>query len=349
MSAASAIQVPVEAGALQDWFEERGLTDGLPVVPPTPALVDAMIAAGGLARDAEVALVAPSMIRPSVEKVAINAVMAGCKPAYFPVVLAALRAMGHPDWNEAGIQATTHPVAPLIMVNGPLRKTLGINCGSNVFGQGVRANATIGRAVRLVLMNLGQGLPGKTDMATQGTPCKYSFCAGENEEESPWAPYHVDRGFAASDSTVTVFGAEGQHNVQDHGSREPHDLLTTIADTINISGNNNVGLGGELMLVLSPEHAAILASTGMSKEDIRQELHRRLRFELARWPTRLHDWYRKRRATVDVGPEVKEISYFDDASQILIMVAGGPGLHSTVIPGFGGMSIHAIEKIVLPA
>lgn len=348
MSIASALQAPADIAALQDYFEEQGFTDGLPVVPPLPHLVEAMVAGSGLSADTELGIIGPSMVSATVGKVAVNAVMAGAKPAYMPVIVAALRAMTKPDWNVAGIQATTHPVAPLILVNGPIRKTLNINCGSNVFGQGWRANATIGRAVRLALMNIGQGLPGKTDMATQGSPCKYSFVAGENEEESPWEPYHVERGFKAEDSCVTVFGAEGQHNMQDHGSNVPSDLLMTIADTMNITGNNNVGLGGEMMVALGPEHAAILASTGMSKEDIRQELHRRLRLQLKRWPARLHDWYRKRRATVDVGPEVEEISYFDDASQILICVAGGAGLHSAIIPGFGGMSKSSTERIVLP-
>ena len=345
---AQVLDVQSSPGDLQDYFETQGWTDGLPVVPPTPQLVEAMIAASGLDASDTVAVIAPSQVTATVEKVAINAVMAGCRPAFMPVVLAALRAMAKPEWNMAGIQATTHPATPLIMVNGPIRNLIGINCGSNVFGQGFRANATIGRAVRLVMMNIGQALPGQTDMATLGSPCKFTLCGGENEEESPWEPYHVERGFAASDSTVTVHGAEGIHNMQDHGSRIPEELLLTIADTINITGNNNVGLGGELMLVVSPEHANILASTGMSKNDIRAELHKRLRLRLSRFPGRLHDWYRKRRSTLDVGPEVEEVSYFDTPEQILIMVAGGAGLHSNVIPSFGAMSKSITERIVLP-
>ena len=345
---AMSLDVPASPGALQDYFEEHGWTDGLPIVPPTPELVAAMVAASGLPGDAEVMLMAPSQLAATVEKIAINAVMAGCKPGYMPVVVAALRAMARPEWNLAGVQATTHPVAPLIFINGPIRQQLAVNCGSNVCGQGARANATIGRAVRLVMMNIGLGIPGKTDMATLGSPCKYSFCAGENEEESPWAPYHVDQGFDAADSTVMVHAAEGPHNMQDHGSCVPEDLLITIADTINITGNNNAGLMGEVMLILSPEHAAIMASTGMSKDDIRYELHRRMRLKLSRFPKRLHDWYRKRRPAVDVGPEVEEIPYLDTPEQIVIMVAGGAGLHSVVVPSFGGMSKSTIEKIVLP-
>ena len=342
---ASRFEIDAAPGALQDWFEEKGFTDGLPVVPPTPELVAAMVAASGLPAGDEVAAVAPSYAMATVEKIAINAVMAGCKPAYMPVIVAAVRAMAKPEFNLAGIQGTTHPVAPLVLVNGPIREKLGINCSSGVFGQGYRANATIGRAVRLVLMNIGQGLPGRTDMSTLGSPAKFSFCAGENEERSPWEPCHVEHGFAREDDAVLVHGGEAPHNIQDHGSDNPDDLLKTVASVMGTMGNNNVGLGGEMMLVLGPEHAAILARGGLSKNDVRDELHRRLRFRFDAIGTRLRDWYRNRRPAVNCGPDVKEIAYFDDPKQILIAVAGGPGLHSVVIPGFGGMSQHVVERI----
>ena len=341
------LQVSASPAQMQDYFEAQGWTDGLPVVPPTPELVTAMVEGSGLAADAEVASIAPRMAAATVEKVAINAVMAGCRPEFMPVVVAALRAMARPEFNLAGVQGTTHPVAPLVMVNGPIRERIGINCGSNAFGQGFRANATIGRAVRLVLINIGQGIPGKTDMATFGTPCKFSYCAGENEEKSPWEPYHVEHGMAATDSAVMVHAGEAPHNIQDHASASPDELLLTIEGTMNTVGNNNVGLCGEMLLVLGPEHARILAKNGMSKNDIRQELHRRMRFRFDRISVPLRNWYRNRRPTINVGPEVSEISYFDDPAQILIMVAGGPGLHSVVIPSFGGMSKSTIERIAL--
>jgi hypothetical protein len=236
----------------------------------------------------------------------------------------------------------------MIFVNGPIRGKLGINCGSNVFGQGFRANATIGRAVRLVLINIGQGVPGKTDMATFGTPCKYTFCAGENEERSPWPPYHVEHGMAAADSAVMVHAGEVPHNIQDHASVRADDLLLTIAGTMNTVGNNNVGLCGEMLLVLGPEHARILANDGMSKDDIRRELQRRMRFRFDRISVPLRNWYRNRRPAIDVGPEVSEIPYLDEPRQIVILVAGGPGLHSMVIPSFGGMSKSQLERITAP-
>ena len=344
---ASVLQVDAAPAALQDYFEAQGWTDGLPVVPPTPDLVAAMVAASGLPAAAEVGLIAPSLAPVTVEKVAINAVMAGCRPAYMPVVVAALRALARREFNLAGVQGTTHPASPMLLVNGPVRQRIGLNCGSNVFGQGFRANATIGRAVRLVLMNIGQGLPGKTDMATFGSPCKFSFCAGENEEKSPWEPYHVERGMSAADSVVTVHAGEAPHNIQDHASANADELLMTIADTMNTSGNNNVGICGEMMLVLGPEHARILAKGGMSKNDVREELHRRMRFTLSRMGSGLRAWYRLRRPTAfNLGPEVSEVPLLDDPKQILIAVAGGPGLHSMVIPSFGGMTESTMERVV---
>lgn len=340
-----ALEVSTSPGELQDYFEAKGWTDGLPVVPPTEELVNAMIEASGLDPKAEVAVIAPSQVMATVEKVAINAVMAGCRPGYIPVVLAALRGLARPEWNLAGVQATTHAASPLIFVNGPIRTRIGINCSSNVFGQGFRANATIGRAVRLVMMNIGQGIPGKTDMAVFGTPCKFTFCAGEYEEVSPWEPRHVEMGMSLKESAVTLHAGEAPHNIQDHGSRVPDELLKTMADTMNTTGNNNAGLGGEMMLVIGPEHADILAKAGMSKEDIRVELHQRMRLRFDRLGVGVRDWYRKRRPAIDVGPEVLEIPYLDDPKQIVIMVAGGPGLHSMVIPSFGGMSTSVIERI----
>ena len=165
---ATLLELALPDDSLQDYFEQQGWTDGLPIVAPTPDCVAAMVAGSGLAGDSDIAAIAPGYALCSVEKLAINAVMAGCKPSYMPVLIAALKAMAVPHFNLSGIQSTTHPVAPMFVVNGPIRHEIGLNCGSNVFGQGFRANATIGRALRLVLMNIGQGIPGKTDMATRG-------------------------------------------------------------------------------------------------------------------------------------------------------------------------------------
>jgi hypothetical protein len=341
---ATRIEAPAALGELQDWFEQQGFTDGLPVVPPTPELVSAMVDGSGLAPQTEVAAVAPSGAIATVEKVAINAVMAGCLPKYMPVVLAALRAACQPAFNLAGVQATTHPVAPILFVHGPIRQTIGVNCGTNVFGQGFRANATIGRALRLLLINMGGGVPGRTDMATFGTPAKFGLCAGENEEASPWPPLHVERGLKSLDSAVFVHGGEAPHNLQDHASAVPAELLMTFASTMAVTGGNNI-MGGEMLLAIGPEHARILAQHGMSKDDVRYELHRRMRLRFDTMGAPLRNFYRNRRPSIDVGPEVQEIPYLDDPSQIVIVVAGGPGLHSMFFPSFGGSTRSVLEPI----
>src|SRR6478609_10049417 len=208
---------------------DRGWTDGLPVVPPTEARVLRMLE--GTTRDAQdmVAVVPPDLVECTVEKVAINAVMAGCKPEYLPVVIAALEAACTDTFNMHGLLATTMPVGPVMIVNGPVRQRIGMNSGINVLGQGNRANSTIGRALQLVIRNVGGGRPGGVDRAAQGNPGKLSFCFPEDEEGSPWEPLHVERGFAPDASTVTIFPGEGPRGVVDQASRTPDSLARSMA------------------------------------------------------------------------------------------------------------------------
>ena len=211
---------------------ENGWTDGLPVVPPTPERVERML--NGTDRDPDelIAAVPPKWGRATVEKVAINAVMAGCKPAYLPLILKAVEAMTNEQFNLHGVQVTTSHVGPMLIVNGPIRKQLEINDGFNLFGQGWRANATIGRALRLVCTNIGGALPGELDRAAFGHAGKYTCCIAEKEEVSPWDAMHVDRGFQADDSTVTVFAAAGPQTVNDHGNNTAEGILNTISQNI---------------------------------------------------------------------------------------------------------------------
>lgn len=206
------------------------------------------------------------------EILAVNAVMAGCRPEYFPVVIAAVEAMLDPTFNLFAVQATTHPCAPCVIVNGPIAHELGINARYGAFGPGVRANATIGRAVRLTLMNVGGASPGVLDRSTQGQPAKYAYCEAENEaeNESPWPPLQVERGFAATTSTVTVTAAERPHNLNDHVSNHADGILATLRGAMNDMGCNNAYLYGQPTIALGPEHAAILAANGLSKDDIRR-------------------------------------------------------------------------------
>src|SRR5437870_1271218 len=204
---------------LVEWYFEQGWTDGLPVVPPTPDAVDAAVAALGGDPDFVECRVPPRHGSLTREVLAINLVMAGCKSEYAPVVRAALLALAAPAFNLNGVQATTHMAAPLLVVNGPVARDIGMNGGVNAFGSGNRANATIGRAIRLVLLNVGGGWPGDLDKSTLGHPGKYTYAVAENEAESPWAPYHVEKGFAAEDSTVFVIAAAQRHQPYRRRSR----------------------------------------------------------------------------------------------------------------------------------
>jgi hypothetical protein len=214
----STLSVSTEAAVFFAEALKRGWSDGLPVLPPTRTAVNAMIAAGGLDQDFNFGVIPPLNGVATIEKIAANAVMAGCLPEYFPLVVAAVKGVLNPGFNLDGVQTTTGNVAPVIIVNGPCRKNLEINCGANVLGQGWRANATIGRALRMVMTNIGGATPGLFDKSTVGQPAKYSFCFGENEEESPWEPLHVERGLGASTSAGN---APVQRGIQRRGHGQP--------------------------------------------------------------------------------------------------------------------------------
>ena len=304
----------LEIDATEDFIEvcyESGWTDGLPVVPPTPDRVERMLR--GTDRDpAElIAAVPPKWGRATVEKIAINAVMAGCKTAYLPLILTAVKAMAAEQFNLHGVQVTTSHVGPMLIVNGPIRKQLEINDGFNLFGQGYRANATMGRALRLVCTNIGGALPGELDRAAFGHAGKYTCCIAEKEEASPWEAMHVDRGFRADDSTITVFAAAGPQTVNDHGSNTAEGILNTISENIAAPGNSS----GETLLVIGVEHAKTIAEDGFSKADIRRYI-------------------------ADTTQRYSEVD-------LLLMVAGGPaGRWTIVVPGWGSPSSRAVTLTV---
>jgi hypothetical protein len=224
----SADRAPADPDPLEALYA-RGVTDGLPVVPATAARVAAAVAASGRARDELIALVAPRLGRATVEKIAINAVMAGCRAEYLPAVIAGVEAICDPAFALVGVSGTTDAVALLLIINGPVRAALDVNSGAGAFGPGWRANATIGRAVRLVWQNVGGAAPGVISMSTFSQPGRYSYCIGENEEASPWEPLHVEHGFAAGESTVAAVAAEAPQVVANTESRTGRDILATIA------------------------------------------------------------------------------------------------------------------------
>jgi hypothetical protein len=314
-------------------YQERGWTDGLPIVPPTERRVRELLKQTPRDPREIVGVLPPRQGEATVEKIAANAVMAGCRPEYFPVVLAAIEALADPRFNLDSVQATTHPVATLLVVNGPIARAIGLQAGYNAFGQGFRANVTIGRAVRLVLMNVGGGLPGSGDRATQGSPAKIAYCVAENEAESPWEPLHVEAGLPAGTSTVTAFGCEGPHNIQDHYSNTALGVLLTVAGAMGQAGSNNLLGRGWPLLSLGPEHAATIAKEGYSKQKVKEFLFAHARFPLARLGLEYRRQQIERWGVVDAPDTMVPI--VRKAEDISVIVVGGAGKHSSWQPTFG--------------
>jgi hypothetical protein len=264
---------------------------------------------------------------------AVNAVLAGCRPGVLPVLVTAVRAMAHPDFNLRGVNATTHPCAPLVIVHGRATKELGFNSGLGTFGPGNRANATLGRAVRFVLLHIAGARPGDGDASTQGQPAKYSYCIAENEAESPWESYPRSLGVRAA-SSVTVACGENPHNFHDMESREPAPILDKAASVMATLGSNNAPVSSaEFFIVLGPEHAATIAQAGWTRRDVQSYL-----YERARLPVEV---VRDAFDVVQFRPWIKALDE-DDAmpmtdhpDNIRVLVAGGAGKHSCVIPSWG--------------
>jgi hypothetical protein len=335
---ADLVQVADDLEDICEYFIDHSWSDGLPVIPPTVERVERMLAAVSRNRYEVVAKIPPSWREATVEIVAINSVMAGCLPGYFPVVVAAVEATGVDRFNLTAIQTTTNPVTPLVIVNGPLAPDLGINSKGNVFGHGYRANSTVGRALRMVLMNVGGSHPRTTDMATQGQPGRHGFCIAENEQDSPWEPLHVDLGYPRDHSVVSVVGVTGTDNVHDL-SVEAEGLLRTLCSHVATAGMHNVHVGGGPLLVLGPEHAALLAEGGMSKDDVKMHLYQHARVPLAEFSPENMRMIRQRRPASAIGDEGSPgVTIADEPAAISIIVAGGAGTHSQILPTFGRAS-----------
>ncbi len=265
----------VKFASAEDEFEamyDRGWSDGLPLIPPTVERVLAMLEGTTLQPEEVVALAPPNLVSLTVEKVAINAVMAGCKPEYLPVVIAALETACTDEFNMHGLLATTMPVGPIIFVNGPIRKSIEMNSGMNLLGQGNRANSTIGRAVQLAIRNVGGGRPGGVDRATHGSPAKYGLCFAEDEEGSPWSSHAQDLGFSPDQSTVTLFPGEGPRVIVDQLSRSPDELARSLASGLIGNAHPKWVMGFDAILIIGPEHASRFAEAGWSKEKVNEEI-----------------------------------------------------------------------------
>ena len=329
-------------------YRERRWSDGLPVIPPTLERVEQMLTHTQRAPQEIVARLAPAFGAATVECIAINAVLAGCDPEYLPVLIAVVEAVARPEFNLQSIQSTTNPAAVWIIVNGPIATRLGVNGNYNCLGEGAWANATIGRALRLILRNAGGALPGEMDRATQGQPGKYTFCCAENEEGNPWEPLHVERGYARDRSTVTVVGAEGTMNMTTL-AKSADDLLRVIAGTLSHPPSNEYVHGGEPWLVLSPEHAGILHDAGLTKTEVKRRLWEQSKMKAGSMAAEdLGRTQASRTAELGtIGPDTwLTIAHRPD--EISIIVAGGPGTHSVYIPCFGNTR-SATREVVCEA
>lgn len=264
---------------LDTWDDEieacfdRGWSDGLPVVPPTDARIMRMLDGTPRKPDEIVGDVPPNLSPITIEKVAINAVMAGCRPEYMPVVIAALEAALQPEFTMHGLLCTTCFSSPIIVVNGPIARKIGMNSGINCLGQGNRANATIGRALQLIIRNVGGGRPGELDRSTLGGPGKFTFCFAEDESDPTWTPLSVARGIAPGRNAVTLFQGDGIQGFIDQRSRTPEELTKSLAMSLLAVGNWKLCEFTNAMLVLVPEHYAIFRDAGWDRDRITRELH----------------------------------------------------------------------------
>jgi hypothetical protein len=323
----------VELGELEDEAEamfDRGWTDGLPVVPPTELRVLRMLEGTTRAPDEVVAVVPPDLVECTVEKVAVNAVLAGCRPEYLPVVLACVEAACTDEFNMHGLLATTYFSGPVVVVNGPVARAIGMNAGVNVLGQGNRANATIGRALQLVIRNVGGGKPGGVDRAALGNPGKYTFCFAEDEEHSPWDSLAASRGVRAGASAVTLFAGEGPRGVVDQLSRTPDSLARTLAAALRSVAHPKLVLGFDAMLVVSPEHARVFADAGWTRPRVLEELHALLQLDGA-------ELVRGAGGIAEGLPEGFAgaiLPKFRPDGILLVQAGGGAGLFSSIIGGW---------------
>lgn len=324
------VKDPLEA---IEFYFQKGWTDGFPVVPPTENRILEMLEYVKKEPDEVIGQIPVRNRIITAEKIAINAVMAGCLPAYLPVILATVEALCDPAFSVHGPVASTAGMGILIIVNGPIAQDLDINAGENLFGPGRRANATIGRAIRLILMNVCGAIPGVLDRSVLGHPGKYTYCIAENESVSPWEPLHVERGFLKEMSAVTIFAGDGPHQVYNTMSRSPEGILTTLADTMGNLGRLNVTGFGEFVVIIGYEHMRRIAQAGWTKTDIRKFLSEQARRSVA-------DIKRCGRMPGEITSDDEETLYplVQNPEDILVVAAGGAaGSVSACIPGWTGV------------
>ena len=339
------------AAETQDEFEfflRKPWSDGFPVVTPTEKRARWILEGTRRAPEELVGRIPPAMTPATVRTVAVHALMAGCLPEYLSIVLGGLALMLREEFNLNGVQGTMHGVAPLMIVNGPYAAKIGLHGGNGCFGPGFRANASIGRAIRLMLTNLGGGIPGVGSATVFGTPLRYTACVTENSEKSPWETLAVSRGYSADENVITCAMVESPRLCYDDASQEPEPLLTGIADSMTAMGSWNMHVRSDMVVAMSPEHASICANAGMSRADV----HRRL-CEIAgrkvRDLKRGGNWRRERAIKMRLDPDDDErfVPAIKDPRDLHLIVAGGWGPLTAICHGWGGGSraVHGTYEV----
>jgi hypothetical protein len=324
--------IPQYAAELIEAYYQKGWTDGFPVVPPSEQSVTAMLSAAELQPDQVIADIPTRNVVITADKVALNSVMAGCLPEYMPIVVSAVKGMCHPDFNYHGMATSTGGAALAILVNGPIAEKIGINAGENLFGPGSRANMTIGRALRLLMMNSLNTRPGGLDRSTIGHPAKISFCFAENESQSPWEPFHVERGFSRQESTTTVFASEDFIQVYNQLAQTPEPFLGGMADAMANMGSMNIISQQDVVVILAGEHLKIMVKAGWDKQQIRQCLFDQAKRSVAELKrvTRIS-------GSVELEDETTWQHVVREPEDIHILCAGGAvGTFSACLLSWGG-------------
>jgi hypothetical protein len=327
---------------VNEFYQDKGWTDGLPIVPPTAERVAACLAAAGLSPGDVIGVETVRQRQLLAEKVAVNTVMAGCRPEYMPVVVAILRAMVQESFNLHGSTASTGGSAPFIVVNGPIRTAIGMNATHNVLANGNRANATIGRAVRLVLINLLGVIPGQLDRSTLGHPGKYTFCMAEDEEDSPWVPLAQMRGVPPGMSAVTVFACESPHQVMNEWTRDPEEILATFAAEMRHNMLTYSVWSGNYAIIIPKQLRELIAAAGWQKADIQEFIFRHARLFRRDWAT-----VGKANIVDRSGGPNQEFTALREPADLLVVAAGGPaGGFGAIIPPWLGSKAKAVTQVI---
>ena len=320
-------------------FYIRRMTDGLPIIPPTGERVRKFLNYTDLKPDDIIAVLPPRQGKATVEKIAINSIMAGCQPQFMPVIQQGIEAISSKTFNLTSVNATTHPVSVCMILNGPISREIGAASGVGCLGPGNLANASIGRALRLCLINIAGAVPGIGDHATMGSPAKYSYVFSEEESENPWESLHVERGFDPGTSTSTVIAVEAPHNVNDHRSKNAEDLLETISNTASTAGCNNSHVPGEILVIMSPEHAGTISKDGWNKYDVKKFLHENSFVPVEqgdRGGRKLDDkWIIEGNVPITRSPQ-----------DVVLVIAGGAGRHTMIAHSFGTSSESVTKPII---